>query len=201
MEQVKYLFFVLCLSMSFNAQAGLMMTLEGDANGDFIQYSLSGSDIAKSDVDFAFRGFGIDLEPGAEPFPSLFAQYIGLRTRDHNAFIHNVTRGEQVNVNGVFLQHSDIFGIARAGMQTSSDFSGITVGDEIEWSGTGIIELSGWGISFSDFIQGTYQGHTGILGGLNATLIIKESVSEVPEPATVLLLLIAMTFLVRKYAK
>jgi hypothetical protein len=175
---------LLSLAASRQAAAQLIMELSGTPGSSIVEFILSGEDVATDSFE-SVLGIGFDIVDDFNPFPpaangSDFGRFV---IQTGSASLSNITQDRAVAVSNLFLQDSELFGVDRFGVRAG--VIPIFTGDTISWTGSGTIDLSTKGLTFSDLRVGSGVGVVDLAGvavGIDGVLQI------VPEPAAALLL-------------
>lgn len=188
---------VLFIVLTFKSHAALIMTLEGESGSSIVSFTLTGSAAAANSFDSSYRGLGIEIRDGFEPFSPLFDTFGVFDIISGSASYSNETRGESDVISGLWLQNSVVLGQGRGGVKGDFIFSGISVGDTLSWAGTGEIDLMQKGLSFDQLMVGTGLGDTDVLGQVSAMLVVKEKSSAISEPSTLFMLFLGLALFTR----
>jgi hypothetical protein len=173
---------VSCALSSSKANAQLRMTLSGTAGSPIITATFSGSSTIVSQSMYGYvGGMGWEFIPSAfNPFPPAItgADYGVFQFISGSASIS--INGATQSMAGVFLQDSSNSPVPGAERFGTTGFSyGPQVGEVFEWAGTAAFDVSGKGLTFSDFNGGDSGPISStIVGGIAGELVI------VPEPST-----------------
>ena len=178
---------IILLSAAFcsgKLNAQLQMTLSGTPASSIITATFSGSATATSGIG-GFLGIGWSFLPSLfNPFPP---QITGGDFGVFNFVGGSATisiNGSTQSMSGVFLQdssNSPTPGLERFG--TTGFSYTLSSGQVFQWTGTATFDVSGKGLTFSDFNPGTTGAIPADFGGIMGRLTI------VPEPSSLSLLL------------
>jgi len=169
-----------CVWPGGQASGDMILTLTGQPGSALVAFTLAGTSTATSNFGTPYLGKVFDVNDGSDLFPpeitNANAPFGIYALASGGGTVSNLTAGTSSAVTGVTLQDTQLFGVARFGVDFSPSQS-VAVGDSFVWSGAGTFDLSISNLTFSDLSQGSSTGTTQV-GGLPGTLII------VPEPAT-----------------
>jgi hypothetical protein len=170
-----------------NSRAELLMMLRGQPGDSIVFFELSGSTVV-TDFSGMNRGLGstlIDFDAFAPTLGSVNSGRLDLLSGSGS--VRNLTAASEVPIVGLFLQDrttlpsiEDRFGVA-------TERYPLSVGDVIAWSGSGAVDLSQQGASFSDLTIGTGLGDG--VAGPNPSGEVRLTIQAIPEPTSLALLL------------
>lgn len=167
------------------AAAEMNLTLSGRTGSSLVAFSLDGSSTATSPFG-SYTGQVFNIEDGSDPFPSditnLTVPSGVYALTSGNGTVTNATTGESSDVNGIVLQDSGLFGVARFGVDFDPPLS-VATGDLFTWKGSGVIDLSISNLTLDDLTPGFSTGTFFVVGGFEGTLTI----TTAPEPSTSLI--------------
>ena len=162
-----------CFIAADSARGQLEMTLHGTTDSPIVNFTLSGFDVASD--SFALAGIGFDVTDGFDPFPP------GVNGADFGKFAIQIGAATVTNGNSTldishlsFQDSSMLDTVDRFGAGVEGFFS-VAPGNTVSWSGTGTIDLSEKGLTFSDLNSGMGVGEMnfpGLGAVLNGKLIV-----------------------------
>jgi hypothetical protein len=163
------------------ASAQMVMELSGSPGSPIVSYSLSGS-ATNVTYDGTYTGFIFDNTTGPYHFPAAISSTgYGVFDFTGTVTLTDETEDRSIGVDALVLQSKYLFGAERFGVDTT-DLVDMNAGEIFTWSGSGTIDLSSTGLTFSDLTGGSVGGLQNDMPGF---LIV--DASAVPEPSTLAL--------------